>query len=175
MAIVWVSSSSRVPRHDKYTWPSPSRYSLLTGFYLLHVSLSSMGWLLSACRGENETLSLNPTGNYRPQTKLREINVFRSICQSFCSQEGRRSPSGGRPPGPPSGQRPIWIETPGGCKAAGTLPTEMCPCLYLISADCFYFTSFDIAWILSCLGQQRDINILLSAHTVPLLKRADSM
>ena len=46
---------------------------------------------------------------YRPQTKLRKGNVFTSVCQEFCPQEGGlpqymlgyTPPLGGRPPFPP--------------------------------------------------------------------------
>ena len=82
VANVWVFSSSRVPRRAKCTWPSPSRYSLLTGLYLWHVSLSSMGWLWSACRGENETLSLNQTGIFY-YTII--FFTFYAVCMLFYS------------------------------------------------------------------------------------------
>ena len=54
------------------TWHSPLWFSWLIGLSLWRVSLFSTGWLLSPCRGENETLSLNQIGKlhyYRPQRK----------------------------------------------------------------------------------------------------------
>ena len=59
-----------VPSSLMYTWHLPLWYFLLTGQCLLHASLFSMGWWLSACRGEKETPSLNQTG------KLHLIGTF---------------------------------------------------------------------------------------------------
>ena len=47
---------------------------------------------------------------YRPQTKLRQGNVFTRVCREFCPQRGV---SGRQPPGQtPPGQTPPWTDTP---------------------------------------------------------------
>ena len=62
---------------------------------------------------------LNNYTYYRPQTKLRKGNVFTSVCQEFCPQEGggvhpqTDLPPGRHPPGktPPAPSRRLLLRT----------------------------------------------------------------
>ena len=78
-----------------------------------------------------ENLSI-AVGYYRPQTKLRQGNIFTPVCQSFCSQVwGVCSTPVGRPWG--VGQNP-WTQTPQadplgrpGCRPPGRPPPMQTP------------------------------------------------
>ena len=72
---------------------------------------------------------------YRPQTKLREGNVFRSVCQGFCPQEGGVSqhalgggclPGGCLPRHPPDPEADT--PPPMTTEAGGMHPTGMHSC-----------------------------------------------
>ena len=62
MTPVSVDSTSRAPWRRKCIWCIRSLLSSGHMQYHVLVSLFSTGWLPSACRGEKETPSLNPTG-----------------------------------------------------------------------------------------------------------------
>ena len=75
---------------------------------------------------------------YRPQTKLREDNVFTPVCQSFCSQGGwctppRQTPPTGQTP-PPRGNTPLEVATEVG--RGGMHPTGMHSCWSILQYKC---------------------------------------
>ena len=91
-----------------------------------------MGWIQINC-----PLSLPFTP---PATKLGQGNIFSSLCQEFCPQQGSAPLHAGIPPSPgadtPLDQAPPGAVHPGryGQQAGGTHPTGMQSCLSLISA-----------------------------------------
>ena len=70
-----------------------------------------------------------------PATKLGQGNIFRSVCQEFCSQGGSTQtlplPGAGTPPPPPRSRHSPGAVHAGryGQEAGGTHPTGMHSCL----------------------------------------------
>ena len=109
-----VPTTSECPHHSTY----------------IHTMTNYHSWFPTTCQRfgpkatTNVTLQEPPNilsnfNCYRPQTKLRKGNVFTSVCQEFCPQEGggvhpqTDLPPGRHPPGktPPAPSRRLLLRT----------------------------------------------------------------
>ena len=79
--------------------------------------------------GSNVNIVLQPAFFLPPATKLGQGNIFRGVCQEFCSQGGCRIPAclAGTPPAgtlPPARYTSPWPGTP--IPPAGNTPGQVC-------------------------------------------------
>ena len=133
---------------DPATQPDPSPMHLVR----LHPPL------LLHVQGFHENEITVSISHYRPQTKLREGNVFTLVCQSFCSQDAM-----GQLQATPPGRHPLWADSPPRANTplgadsppprADTLHPGQTPPIWVIYCVCI------LAQIRS--GQMRAVCILL--------------
>ena len=105
-------------------------------------------------------LFIYPITYYRPQTKLRQSNVFTPVCQSFYSQGGVWQTPPGQTPSP--GSHP-QADTPGQTLPWQTPPNGHCSVQYASNWQCFlvYWVIFSVFAGKKCIELNQNLFSLL--------------